>query len=195
MNKLKGIKQKVNILVYHDAYQKTLEWFFNYPTREISLTDLASNIRISKSSAKSVIELLVQEGFIKKEVLGRVWRLYCNQEHPYNVSRKIGFNLIRIYESGILEEIHNRIKGIKAVVLFGSYRKGDDTEKSDIDIAIEVLGDIETKIEPIGMVKQMSYRTDVTVNLCIFSRSKVDLNLFSNIANGIVLQGFLEVKP
>jgi len=33
------------------------------------------------------------------------------------------------------------------------------------------------------------------VHLHIFSRNKVDLNLFANISNGIILDGFLEVHP
>ncbi|HLD19195.1 MAG TPA: nucleotidyltransferase domain-containing protein [Candidatus Nanoarchaeia archaeon] len=176
------------------AYHKALGWFFDFPTKEISLTDLATNVRISKSSASTVVEQLVQEGFLKKEALGRVWRLSCNQNHVFTISRKIGYNLIRIYESGIIQEVNKRVPGIKAMILFGSYRRGDDTELSDIDIAVEILGDIETKIEPLGKLSQLNYRTNVTVNLCIFSRSKVDLNLFSNMVNGIVLQGFLEVK-
>ena len=100
-----------------------------------------------------------------------------------------------VYESGILQEIHRRIPNLKAVILFGSYRKGDDTEKSDIDIAVEVAGDQEIKIESLGILQTFGYRKDVQVNLHIFSRNKIDINLFSNIANGILLEGFLEVRP
>jgi predicted nucleotidyltransferase len=83
----------------------------------------------------------------------------------------------------------------RAVVLFGSYRKGDDIETSDIDIAVEVIGDAEMKIMPLGAIPQLGYRKKVPVNIHIFSRNKIDINLFANIANGIVLEGFLEVRP
>ena len=47
----------------------------------------------------------------------------------------------------------------------------------------------------LGVVEQLGYRKNVPINLYIFSRNKIDLNLFANIANGFVLDGFLEVRP
>ena len=41
----------------------------------------------------------------------------------------------------------------------------------------------------------IGYRKNVPVNVHVFSRNKIDLNLFANIANGIILEGFLEVRP
>ena len=79
--------------------------------------------------------------------------------------------------------------------MFGSYRKGDDTDKSDIDLAIEIVGNEDIKIVQLGAIPQIGYRKNVPVNLHIFSRNKIDLNLFNNIVNGIVLEGFLEASP
>ena len=47
----------------------------------------------------------------------------------------------------------------------------------------------------LGILENLGYRPNVPVNLYVFSRKKVDINLFSNIVNGIVLEGFLEAKP
>ena len=55
--------------------------------------------------------------------------------------------------------------------------------------------DEEVKIFELGILPEFGHRKNVLVNLYIFSRNKIDLNLFSNIANGIVLEGFLEVRP
>ena len=95
----------------------------------------------------------------------------------------------------ILQEIHKKFGNSRSIILFGSYRWGDDNEKSDIDIAVEILGDKEVKIFKLGVIQKLGYRQNIPVNLHIFSRNKIDLNLFSNIANGIVLEGFLEVRP
>jgi len=100
-----------------------------------------------------------------------------------------------IYESGILREIRKKISNPRAIILFGSYRKGDDNEKSDIDIAVEVLGNEDTQVIELGVIPEFGFRKNVVVNLYVFTRNKIDLNLFSNIANGIILEGFLEVKP
>lgn len=177
------------------AYNKVQQLFFDYPTKEFSLNDLCSVVKISKSTANLVVTQLVNEGFLKVSEIGRVWRISCNQEHRYNITRKIPYHLVLVYESGIIEAIHAAVPGARTIILFGSYRKGDDNESSDIDIAVEVVDDGEIKITKLGSVSQLGYRKDVSVQMHIFSRNKINLSLFANIANGIVLEGFLEVRP
>lgn len=176
------------------GYYKVLHWFFSRPG-ETSLTELALRLKISKTTANKVVRLLEKEGFLKKEVLGRIWRISCNPRHDYNVSRKISYNLGLVYESGIIKEIRFKIPSARAIILFGSYRKGDDNNKSDIDIAVEIPDNEELHIISLGILSQLGYRKNIPVNVHVFSRNKINLNLFSNIANGIVLDGFLEVKP
>ena len=178
-----------------EAYLKILHWFFSYPNKEMTLNNISKILKISKTTANRIITQFVNEKFLKKEVLGKTWRISCNQNHHYFHTRKISHNLTMICESGILEEIHKLIPGARAIILFGSYRKGDDTEKSDIDIAVEILDNKEPEIVELGIVPKLSYRKNIPINLHIFSRNKIDLNLFANIANGIVLEGFLEVRP
>ncbi len=178
-----------------EAYNKAMNWFFSFPEREFGLTELSERLGISKTTANKTIRLLEEEGFVNIDVIGRVWRISCNVEHRYNYTRKIAYNLIRVYESGIIEEIHKRFQNPRAIILFGSYRKGDDNEKSDIDVAIEVLGNSGMRVEELGVIENFGYRENVTVNMIVFSRKNVDTNLFTNIANGILLEGVLEVKP
>jgi len=187
--------KKTRILELNDAYLKVMCWFFSYPTQEISLNDLVELVNISKTTAKKVVNRLLKEEFLARDILGRMWRIKCNQKHPFNMTRKIAYNLQLIYESGIIDGILNSISNPRSMILFGSYRKGDDTENSDIDIAVETLDDEEVKIENVGIIPSLGYRKDVKVNILKFSRNKIDLNLFTNIANGIVLYGLLEVHP
>lgn len=187
--------KKTDLIELNEAYLKTLYWFFSFPNIEMGLNGLSESLEISKTTAKRIVMQLVDEGFLKREVLGKVWRISCNHNHPYNYSGKICYNLAMIYESVILKVVHDIVENPRAIILFGSYRKGDDNEKSDVDIAVEVLGDEEVKLVELGIFPEFGYRKNVLVNLYIFSRNKVDLNLFSNIANGIVLEGFLEVRP
>ncbi len=187
--------RKVEIIELNDAFQKVLIWFYSFPDKEMSLSDLASELQISKTTAHRVVTELVNQNFLKLEVLGRIWRVSCNKSHPSNYSMKIAYNLAMVYNSHILDDIHNVVPNPRSVILFGSYRKGDDNEKSDIDIAVEVLDGEEPRIRSLGIIPEFGHRKNVEVNLHIFSRSNVDLNLFANIANGIVLEGFLEVRP
>jgi len=188
----------IDIIELNDAHSKVMQWFFAYPNIPITLTELSKEVAISKKNASLIVNQLLEENFLLKEEIGRSWRITGNQKHIYNHTKKIGYNLILIYnllfEGGIINEIHKIAGNAKVVVLFGSYRKGDDNEKSDIDIAVEVIGGKEQKIVKLGEIKKFGYRKNVPINLHIFSRDKIDINLFSNIANGIILEGFLEVR-
>ncbi len=195
MKKLK----KVELLEQNESYLKVMIWFFSYPLIPISLSDLAKELKISKKTATLIVNQFVKEEFLIKEEIGRTWRISCNQKHPYNFTRKIGYNLSivyqALYESGIINDLYNAVGNPKSIILFGSYRKGDDTDKSDLDIAVEIIGNEKMKIVNLGNIPELGYRKNVPVNLHVFSRNKVDLNLFSNIANGIIIEGFLEAHP
>ncbi len=175
-------------------YQKVLYWFFDYPYLPVSLSELSGKLHISKSTAYRIVSDLVDEGFLVMERVGRTWRITCNISHPYNTTRKVPYHLQLILESSIIDRISDRFPGCTAIVLFGSYRKGDDIQSSDLDFAVEVPEYRGVKSLNFTRI-DLGFRKSVPVNLLVFSRDKIDLNLFANIANGIVLRGFLEVKP
>ncbi len=190
--------KKTEMMELNEAHQKIMYWFFSFPNLETGLNDLSSDLKISKTTAKKIVQELVDIKFLNKKIYGNTWRISCNHEHYFNYSRKISFNFSMIYEAyygGLREHIFKTVGNAKSVILFGSYRKGDDTEESDIDIAVEVADGREMRIISSGIIPQLGFRKNVQVNAHIFSRNKIDLNLFSNIANGIVLEGFLEVRP
>ena len=189
------ILQKLNELEIKKSYLAIIYWFFAYPNMGVTLSDLASNLNISKTKAREIVLELVNQDFLIKEDLGKLWRISCNKGHIYNYTIKTSYNLWSIYMTNIVYEIKKDIPNARAIILFGSYRKGDDDENSDIDIAVEVLGNEKPKIEEFGIISQLGYRKNIKINLYIFSRNKIDLNLFNNIANGIILDGFLEVRP
>jgi len=189
---------KIELMELNEAYQKVLYWFFSFPDIETGLNNLASDLNISKTTAKKIINNLVKEGFLNKKIYGKTWRITCNINHIYNSTTKISFNLAMVYHAyygRMKDQILKIVGNSKSIVLFGSYRKGDDNDKSDIDIAVEVTGNEDVRIVELCAISRFGFRNNVKVNLHIFSRNKVDLNLFSNIANGIVLEGFLEVHP
>ena len=176
------------------AYDKIHAWFFAYPEDEFTLNELHRNLEVSKTSVNLVVTSLEKEGFLEKRVLGKVWRISANQAHAHFKTRKIPFNLKHVYECGILEWITTNLPEARAVVLFGSYRWGDDIQTSDIDIAVEVVDNQEQRIISL-VVGALGYRKNINVNIHVFSRKHIDANLFASVANGIVLMGFLEVRP
>ena len=189
------VKFKKTHLQLNEAYRKVMCWFFSFPAKELSLNDLTKLTNISKTTANKIVKKLVNEGFLKTNPLGKIWRITCNQKHEFNTIRKIPYNLELIYQSGIIGAVLKNTENPRAIILFGSYRKGDDTENSDIDIAVETFNDEEINFLNLGTIPVLGYRQNVKVHLVKFARNKIDLNLFTNIANGIVLYGLLEVRP
>lgn len=177
-----------------ESYRKVLHYFFSFPEKSISLNNLSKTIRASKTATMMAVTSLITEKFLLKEVVGKTWRIYANQKHQYIVTKKIPYNLGLVYETGIIAKIYNKHPEARTIILFGSYRWGTDNENSDIDLAVEVLSR-EMSIETIETLEQFGFRKKIKVNLHVFSRNKIDLNLFTNIANGIVLDGLLEVRP
>ena len=187
----------IGLMELNEAYQKVLYWFFSFPDIETGLNKLSSDLKISKTTAKNIVNKLVKEGFLDKKIYGKTWRIKCNQDHWHNSTTKIAFNLSMIYSayhSFLRDEIKSIVGNYSSITLFGSYRKGDNNEKSDIDIAVEVTDNKELRIVKLGAIPEFGFKKNVPVNLHVFSRRKIDINLFSNIANGIILEGFLEVK-
>ena len=187
--------KNVNLLELSETYRRVLYSFFSFPEQAIGLNDLSEQIGASKTGTKAAVAHLLREGFLNKEEVGNAWRLSAKPKNPFTITRKIPYNLQVIYESGLISTIYNKIPSARAIILFGSYRWGTDNEKSDIDIAVEVLENRNMRIENLGIIERFGFRTKVAVNLHIFSRNRVDLNLFTNIANGILLDGLLEVHP
>lgn len=172
-----------------------LYWFFAYPEVKTTLSELAKELGISKKTASKVVTDLAKEEFLIVEQIGKAWGIHCNIQHHYNRTIKIGYNLSTVYSSGIIQEVYNLVGNPKAIILFGSYRKGDDIGSSDLDIAVEIVGNSDLEIKHIGNLAKLGFRKNVPVNIHVFTRNKIDLNLFANIANGIVLDGFFEVRP
>ena len=67
--------KKTELMELNEAYQKVLYWFFSFPNLETGLNDLASDLKISKTTAKKIINALFEEEFLNKKVYGKTWRI------------------------------------------------------------------------------------------------------------------------
>ncbi len=182
------------------ANERLRQVFYWFPDVEFSLTELASQAGVSKSTASRLLSGLKELGVVKVTDKGRILRIRANTESLDFQRMKIANNLTLIYASGLVEFLNGALGQPKAIVLIGSFRRGEDISTSDIDIAVETLEDAEAKIvRPDGLEQYERERKGFfagrKIEIHLFNRSSVDINFFNNVANGIVLSGFLEVKP
>ncbi|MBI2134015.1 nucleotidyltransferase domain-containing protein [Candidatus Woesearchaeota archaeon] len=187
-------------LIERESMEKLLQYIYTFPEREMSLSDLSKETGVSKSTISRLIRILQEEEIIKVIHLNTIFRVKANLNEFAYLKRKIAYNLSMIYESGLIEWMlawaNDRGLHPKAVVVFGSFRNGDDISTSDIDLAVEVSDDAGPQdfelVDKYGKAIALLGRK---IQLHLFNRRNVDINLFNNIANGILLYGFLEVKP
>ncbi len=193
------MKKPISIRKYRKLYiatakQKVLELLYKFPDKEFSVSDIAKEAKVAKANLGDILQELESIGFIQVEKLTKIWRIKANQRNWYYIRSKIVSNLNFIYQSGLVEFLSQYYKNPKAIILFGSFRKGEDITNSDIDIAIEREDINEYKIANLRELAEFENEIGRKIHLHEFNRKSIDLNLFNNIANGIVLLGFLEVK-
>jgi predicted nucleotidyltransferase len=189
------VTKKYLELTIQNSTQRVLEVLFQYPEKEFSLSDIAKEARVAKPHIGAILANLEQIGFITITKLSKIWRIKANQQNTNFVKSKIIYNLNFIYQSGLVKFLEDHFHNPKAIILFGSFRKGEDFSTSDIDIAIET--DEMKEYETLGLRELSDFEKEIRkrIQIHLFNKKNVDIHVFNNIANGIVISGFLEVKP
>ncbi len=191
----KPIVPKKYLKLYGEtAKNKIIGILFKYPEKEFSLSDLAKEAEVSKANIGGILEEFQEAGLISIEKLSKIWRIKANQTNWFYIRSKIIYNLSFVYNSGLVEFLIDYFKNPQAIILFGSFRKGEDLSNSDIDIAIESNEFKEYQIMGLRELSEFEKGINRKIQIHLFNREKIDINLFNNVANGISLWGFLEVK-
>ncbi len=169
--------------------EKTMEVFFINPTKEHYLIDISRNTGLAHTSIKINLTKLLKLGLIREDIQKRGKRKFPIYKANINSNRfkqhKIIYNLSRLFESGLIEFLESKFTP-NAIVVFGSYRRGEDVEESDIDLFVEAAeSNVDTRI----FEKKLKRKIQIHFNERFTNYPK---ELRNNIINGIVVHGFLE---
>ncbi|MEM5778477.1 MAG: ArsR family transcriptional regulator [Candidatus Aenigmatarchaeota archaeon] len=162
----------------------TLKIFFEEPTKEFNLREVARILNISPATASKELKLLVKENILK-ERKERIYVLYkANLESDAYRDLKTYYNIRKLKESGLIEAL-NKFYLKPTIVLFGSASEGLDTETSDFDLLI-----ISEKTEALD-VKKFENKINRKLQLMVVKNIKELKNehLINNVLNGRVIQG------
>ena len=163
----------------------TLKLFFEEPTREFNVREVARILKISPATASKELKKFVKKNFLKNRK-ERVFDLYMAdlEKDPYK-DLKIYYNIRKFKDSNFLDAL-NKFYLRPAIILFGSCASGTDTETSDMDILIMSE---KTKESP----ETKTYEKKINRKLQLFVVREIkDLknkHLINNILNGIKIQG------
>ena len=166
----------------------TIKPFFESPNKEFGVREISRIIKVSPATASNELKELSKKGvlIIKEE---RGFSLYrANLESDLYKDIKVFYNLRKIKDSGILNEINNFYLK-PTIILFGSFSNGLDNEKSDIDLTI-----ISEKTKEFPKLKEFETKLKRELHFFIVKDLKdlKNTNLINNVLNGIVIQG--EIK-
>lgn len=165
-----------------------LKLFFEEPSREFNVRELARIIKISPATASKKLKKLAKQGLLN-ERKERIFNLYkANLENDSYKDLKIHYNIRKIKDSGLLEAL-NKFYLKPTVVLYGSASRGEDTETSDFDLLV-----ISEKTKEFPELNKFEKKIERGLQVFIVKnigrlRNKY---LINNILNGIVLQGTIK---
>lgn len=166
-----------------------VEWFLKNPTKTAHIREIARLTGFSPAGVLKALKKLIKQDLVIETRTKAVTNFQANRESSKWVPLKKAYNFYNLYASGLVEALVNMYEEPEAIVLFGSYAHGMDTEKSDIDIAIvtsiEKTADL-SKFEKVLMRK---------INIIELDISKAKKEFLNNLANGIGLHGYLTLIP
>ncbi len=184
-------KYTESIIFFDKPTFKVAELIFNDPHKVFHLRKLAKDTGLSTTTIASRIDKLHHFKIISIEKTDITTNIHANLDsEAYYFYKKI-FNLYRLERYLLLDEIKNNFKP-EAIILFGSFAKGEDIEKSDVDLLIlsnrKSSENIKDFLEKVGKVLNRKINLHILPNL-----NKSSAEFKNAVANGIVLYGYLKV--
>src|SRR3989344_258954 len=176
-------KQELTIL-----QQKILRLLFIKSGMSLNQRGIARILEVSQPAVMKALPKLEEKGLanVKQDKESKRWSIELNRDNHKSIQLKRADNLKQIYESGLADFLGKEFAGA-TIILFGSYSRGDDTETSDIDIAI--IGRKDKQINTEKFEKLLERK----IHLNFYNSFKeIHKNLKENLCNGIVLYGGVE---
>ena len=162
-----------------------LELFFNDSEARLHIREIARQTGLHPNTVLRDAKMLSKEALLTMRRTRAVLEVNANIDNPRFTQLKRLHNLKCIILSGLVEFLNVEYSAPQAIILFGSYSRGEDVSKSDIDIAI--VTQRRMALEFTRFEKLLMRHIQITeVDL-----KKIGKNLLANLANGIVLKGYL----
>ncbi len=158
-----------------------LEVFFKEPNTIHFIKEISRKIKLAPTSVRNNIKHLLKSNIIIIKKSKPFDGYIANRDNVEFLWYKRVYNLyiLKDLTAEIINQLHPR-----AIILFGSYSKGEDVETSDIDIIIISKVEKQLKLESIEKKLQRNIHLIIIDDL-----SKLDKNIHKKTLNGIVLHG------
>lgn len=154
--------------------------------KKFSQREIAIALAVSPTAVANSIKQLFIEKLIVVEKTKTINFISFNRDEKKALELKRVENLKNIYSSGLSDYLEESLAGA-TVIIFGSWARGEDTNTSDIDIAV-----IGRKEKPLNLEKYEKL-LNRNINMNYYnSLLSTQLHLKNNILSGILLHGSIE---
>ncbi|MBI2564698.1 nucleotidyltransferase domain-containing protein [Candidatus Woesearchaeota archaeon] len=164
--------------------EKILELFFDNPTTQFHLRELSRKLKLSMPTIVSTTDQLAELGLIIKKKGKIMTVVMANRDNVTFIRLKRVNNIKKIYSSSIIDYLTKQYNNPKIIILFGSFSRGEDIEKSDVDIAIITNKNINLDI--LKYEKFLKKR----INIHEIEIKKISQEFQHNLYNGIIMGGY-----
>ena len=164
-----------------------LKFILDHPTTKTHLREIARQTSYSPAGARKALQHLVKRGLVTETPGTAVTTYAANTASPVWLPLKRTTNLFALYASGLVDTLVEQYEEPRAMVLFGSFARGDDTEKSYNEIGIVTQHEHEPDL------RKIEAKIGHKINIITFQPDTAEKEFLNNIANGIVLHGYLKI--
>jgi predicted nucleotidyltransferase len=159
---------------------KVTELFFEYPEETFTVREIAKRSSVSKSSVQGYLSSLRKSGIVATQTRANVSSLWFR-------TKKTHYYIEKLVQSGLIGYLIQKLQP-EAIILFGSFRRGDSTKESDIDLF--VLTHTPKPLDLAAYEKYLKHKIDLHSHKRL---SELHGPLLNNVVNGIKLYGSFEV--
>ncbi len=167
--------------------------FLDNPQQEFHIREISRMVHKSPTTISTKLNALRKEGLLLSEKKLNHILYRANIVNLLYQDQKLFYNIRLLRKSGLLEFLEKFYNHPATIILFGSFRKAENTLSSDIDICI-----ITAKKEKPNL-DLFNRKLHHKIQLFLYSQEEFkslqskNPELLNNFINGIVLSGYLEV--
>lgn len=174
--------------ILKESLWKVFDIFVEEPLRIHYVKEISRKINLAPTSVKKHVQKLKKQNLITEKQGERFLGYVANRENENFLFYKKISNIIKIKESGLLDFLASSLYP-QAIVLYGSYLRGEDIEDSDIDLFISSKSQKILEIEKFEKILKRKIHILIEKDI-----KKLASELKSEIINGLVLYGYLKTE-
>ena len=160
--------------------------FLDSPTESFRLREIARLTKISPPSVINYLKEFEKDGLIRRQIKREIpFYNSIRDNSNFILYKKISI-LFELNNSGLIDYLWDKLSP-EAIILYGSFSRGESIENSDVDLFI--LGK-NKNIDLINFEKKLNKRLHI---LFKESTKEIPNELKNNILNGVILKGYIKV--